>query len=351
MMARKTYGIALIGAGVIAPTHAEAIASLPNARLVAVCDVVPSKADALAARFGAEPCYDYRELLMRKDIDVFDIVVWSGRHAEIGIDAARHGKHVLITKPIDVTLEAIDALIETCEANGVKLGAIHQFRSYPSYIAAREAVRSGALGKMVLANTFVPWFRSQEYYDGDEWRGTWRWDGGGALMNQGIHYVDLLQWTMGGVKEVCAYVAIARHHQRIEVEDVAVAAVRFNDDSLGCIEASTAIYKGLPARLELHGERGNIFLQADRIVHWDVEGLSQPEDAGEVSTSGEADPRAALLKPAVAAHADQIADLLAAVEEGRQPKLDGRQARKAVEIVLAIYRSAREGRSVSLPLR
>jgi UDP-N-acetyl-2-amino-2-deoxyglucuronate dehydrogenase len=346
----KAHGIALIGAGVIAPVHTQAIEAIPEARLVAVCDVALPKAQALAAQYGAEACADYHDLLDRKDIDVFEVVVWSGRHAEIGIEAAKHGKNVIVTKPIDVTLEAIDALIEACDSNGVKLGAVHQFRSYPSYRAARQAVQGGAMGKMVIGNAFVPWFRSQSYYDGDEWRGTWRWDGGGALMNQAVHYVDLIQWIMGGVSEVFAYADVAAHHERIEVEDVAVAAVRFADGAIGTIQGSTSVYKGLPARMDLHGERGNVLVVADRIAQWDVDGLPQPEDAGEMSTTGASDPKAALRGPAVAAHVDQIGDLLAAIDENRRPRLDGREARKAVELNLAIYRSARERRPVSLPL-
>ena len=350
-MPGKTYGIALIGAGVIAPVHADAITALPNARLVAVCDVVREKADGLARRYGAEPCYDYHELLDRPDIDIFEVVVWSGRHAEVGIAAARAGKHVIVTKPIDVTLPAIDALIAACKENGVTLGATHQFRSYAAYRRARQAVQEGQLGKMVLANAFVPWYRSQSYYDGDEWRGTMRWDGGGALMNQAVHYVDLLQWIMGGVREVMAYSEISAHHERIEVEDVAVAALRFAEapltsQALGCLEASTAIYRGLPARLELHGERGNIIISADEITYWDVENVPAPEPGSVTGTTGASDPRAALGSPAVAAHAEQIADVLAAIEEGRPPKLDGHEARKAVAIIQAIYQSAREGRPV-----
>ncbi len=349
-MTERKHGVALIGAGVIAPVHTRALAAVPSAKLVAVCDVVRPKAQALAAEYGAEACADYHDLLDRDDIDVFEIVVWSGRHAEIGIEAARHGKHVLVTKPIDVTLAAIDALIDACESNGVRLGAVHQFRSFPTYLATREAVQSGALGKMVIANAFVPWYRSQSYYDGDEWRGTWRWDGGGALMNQAVHYVDLLQWIMGGISEVFAYADVAAHHERIEVEDVAVAAVRFVGGAIGTIQASTSIYKGLPARMDLHGEQGNVLIAGDAFTLWDVQGRPQPKTATDVGTTGAADPKPALGDPAVAAHVAQIADFLAAIDEGRPPQLDGREARKAVEVNLAIYRSAAEKHPVSLPL-
>ncbi len=350
-MSEKQHGVALVGAGVIAPVHAEALAALPNARLVAVCDVAQDKADALAAKYGAEPVYDLQAVLNRPDVDVVDVVVWSGRHAQIGIEAANAGKNVFVTKPIDVTLEAIDSLIAACEASHVKLGVVHQFRSYPSYRAAKQAVESGAMGKMVLGNAFVPWFRAQSYYDGDEWRGTWQWDGGGALMNQGVHYVDLLQWTMGGVQELFAYADVSAHHQRIEVEDVASVALRFRDGSIGTLQASTSVYKGLPARMDLHGEKGNIFIVSDEVTHWDVEDAPNPAEAGAAGTAtGAADPRAALRRPAIDAHIEQIGAFLRAIETDGDPLIDGREARKAVEVNLAIYRSAREKRPISLPL-
>jgi predicted dehydrogenase len=284
-------------------------------------------------------------------VDIVDVVVWSGRHSEIGVQAAQAGKHVFVTKPIDVTLEAIDRLIEACDTAGVKLGAVHQFRSYPSYRAAKQAVESGALGKMVLGNAFVPWYRAQSYYDGDEWRGTWKWDGGGALMNQGVHYVDLLQWIMGGVEELFAYADISAHHERIEVEDVASVALRFRDGSIGALQASTAVYKGMPAQMDLHGEKGNILVVSDEITHWDVEGLPQSEGLARAEgATGASDPRAALRRPAIDAHIDQIGAFLHAIDTGGDPLIDGREARKAVELTLAIYRSAREKRPVSLPL-
>lgn len=350
-MSDNQHRVALVGAGVIAPVHAEALAALPDARLVAVCDVAQEKADALAAKYGVEACYSLDDVLNRPDVDVVDVVVWSGRHAEIGVQAAQAGKNVFVTKPIDVTLEAIDRLIETCDANHVKLGAVHQFRSYPSYRAAKQAVSSGAMGKMVLGNAFVPWYRAQSYYDGDEWRGTWKWDGGGALMNQGVHYVDLLQWIMGGVSELFAYADISAHHERIEVEDVASVALRFRDGSIGTLQASTSVYKGMPASMDLHGESGNILLVSDEVTYWDVEGRPQPENTGKVEgTTGVSDPRAALRRPAIDAHVDQIGAFLRAIETGGDPLIDGREARKAVELNLAIYRSAKEKRPVSLPL-
>jgi predicted dehydrogenase len=187
----KTYGFAVIGCGVISDTHIRAIQSLPNARLLAVCDTVAERAEAKAAQYGVESCTDYAALLRREDLDVVNIVVPSGLHAELGIQAARAGKHVITTKPIDVTLEKIDALLAAGRENGVKIAATHQFRSYPVFLRAYEAIREGRLGELYWGTATVPWSRSAEYY-ARGWQGTRALDGGGALMNQSIHYIDLL---------------------------------------------------------------------------------------------------------------------------------------------------------------
>jgi len=337
-----TYGFGLIGCGAIAPVHAEAIAQLDNARVVAVCDVVEERARALAARCGADWCVDYHELLRRDDIHIVNIVTWSGLHAEIGVVAAGAGKHVICTKPIDVTLDKIDRLIDACRGAGVKLAAIHQFRNFPSFARLKQAIDEERLGRIYLGNAFVPWHRAQAYYDSAEWRGTWRWDGGGALMNQGIHYVDLIQWLVGPVAEVQAYTDTMAH--QIEVEDAAVAALRYHNGALGLIMGSTAIYKGLPSRIEVYGATGNVAIEGEDIVRWHV---GEQEVVGRFSgaTLGADDPRSGL-SSAVGAHVEQIGDLLRAIEEDREPVLSGEEARKAVAIVLAIYESARTGRPV-----
>ncbi|MBI2940960.1 MAG: Gfo/Idh/MocA family oxidoreductase [Chloroflexi bacterium] len=343
-----TYGIALIGAGVIAPTHAAAIAQLPEARLVAVCDVVEGKARALADRFGGEVETDYRRLLARPDVDVCEIVTPSGTHAELGIAAAEAGKHVIVTKPIDVSLARIDRLIETCRRHRVKLGAIHQFRSYTVYRRLKAAIDRGELGHLLLGNAFVKWYRAESYYQSADWRGTWALDGG-ALMNQSIHWIDVLQWLLGPVASLSAHTATLDH--AIEVEDIASAALRFQNGALGVVQGATCIYKGLPTRIEVHGQRGNVVVENEQVVLWDVAGQADSAPGGEAGAGGgwASDP-AAGLHTGVAAHVEQIRDVLRAIAEDREPELNGPEARKAVEIILAIYRSHREGRRVDLPL-
>lgn len=348
-MADRTFGFGIIGAGVIAPTHCKAIQAIPNARLVSVCDLDRAKASALAMRFGIRHlCTDPRELVEREDVHVVNVLTWSGTHAELGMQAARAGKHVICTKPIDVRLEMIDRLIRTCREQGVKLGVTHQFRGYDSYRRVKAAIEEGRLGRLFLGNAFLKWWRSQEYYDSAEWRGTWRLDGGGAMMNQGIHYVDMLQWLMGPVRSLRAFTAVQNH--AIEVEDCASVTLEFASGALGAIQCSTSTYKGLPARIEIHGERGNVILEDDRILLWDVEGEERLEAAPGANTGSSASPGSGL-ETAVEAHVAQIRDLLAAVEEDRDPELSGEEARKAVEIILAAYRSAASSDPLRLPLR
>jgi predicted dehydrogenase len=346
-MASKRYGFGVIGCGVIAPTHCKAIQALPNARLVAVADIEAERARALGERFGAEAMTDLSALLARDDIDVVNVVTWSGTHAEIGARAAGAGKHVIVTKPIDVRLSQIDRLIDACREAGVKLGATHQFRSYASYRRLKQAIDAGRLGRLFLGNGFLKWWRSQEYYDGAAWRGTWNLDGGGALMNQSIHYVDLLQWLMGPTTSLRGFIATQNH--AIEVEDCATAAIHFASGALGTFQGSTCTYRGLPARIEIHGERGNVIVEDDRIRLWDVEGEEREESGGATNTGSSANPGSGL-ETAHDAHVEQIGDVLAAIEEGREPRLNGVEARKAVEVILAIYQSAWKRETVHLPL-
>ncbi len=342
----RTYGFAVVGCGVISDTHLQAVQSLPNARLVAVCDALPERAAAKAAEYGVEACSDYDALLRRDDLDVVDIVVPSGLHAELGIKAALAGKHVLTTKPIDVTLEKIDALIAACRQNGVKLAAVHQLRSYPVFLRAYQAIREGRLGRLYWGSATVPWFRTHAYY-GRGWQGTRALDGGGALMNQSIHYLDLLIWMMGKVAEVCGFADNLAHN--IEVEDIASAALRFVSGAHGVIQGTTLTYEGLPARLEIHGSRGNLVFLGEDLALWQVEDeetFSDPQ-AGQ-HKGGASEPAAGMMGLAVQAHADQMADLLAAIEENREPRLNGEEARRAVQLILAVYESSRDRKLVTL---
>jgi UDP-N-acetyl-2-amino-2-deoxyglucuronate dehydrogenase len=348
------FGIA--GAGGIAATHAAAIAMLPAACLVAVADLRPGTARAFAAEHGCAAEPGIGALLARDDIDVVSVCVPSGLHAEVGTQAAAAGKHLVIEKPIDVTLAAADRLIAAARTAGVAMTVISQHRFDAGLTELRRLLDAGALGRPVLGEASTKWYRGQGYYDSAAWRGTWSLDGG-SLMNQGIHYVDLLRWSMGPVAEVMA-VCATRAHQ-VEVEDVALALLRFSSGAVGTIAASTAVFPGFAQRLEVTGTEGTVVVEDGEIVHRAFRagpaGPAAGAGPGAGGTSQDAEgtaPPPAAADPAAldpAGHAAQLADFLAAIDGGGRPAVTAEDGRDALEIVCAVYQSAREGRPVTLP--
>jgi predicted dehydrogenase len=352
-MSARTYGFAIVGCGVIAPMHAEAIKSIPNAELRALVDVVPEQARKRAEEFGGTPHSDLAEALARPDIDVVCVCVPSGLHAEVGVQAARAGKHVLVEKPIDITLEAADRLIAACRESGVKLTVISQHRFGPAMQQLRAALDAGRFGRLLVGDAVIKWYRTQGYYNSGAWRGTWELDGGGALMNQGVHYIDQLQWMMGPVKSILARIGTLAHD--IAVEDVGLGLLTFANGALGTIQGSTAVYPGLPERLEISGTEGTAIIEAGKVKVWEFKdekgevgayGAKIKVDDAPATATGAADPAAI----SWAGHRHQMVDLLAAIEEDRDPAITGEEARKPLEIILGIYESARTGREVTLPL-
>lgn len=343
----KTYGAAVIGCGVISSVHFGAIAQLDNARLVATCDVIPERAQQCAEAHGAEAWYtDLNELLARDDVDYVHITTPSGHHHTASIAASRAGKHSFVTKPMDVTLPSIDAMITAADAAGVKLAGVHQFRTYGSYLALKNAVAEGRLGEIYYGNAFVPWWRGQEYYT-DRWQGTWEWDGGGALMNQSVHWVDLLLWIMGDVASVAGLAATKAHD--METEDIGSAVIQFRSGAHGLLQGTTCTYKGMDTRLEVHGSQGNVVITADKISHWDVAGEPSLAEADIVAATWAADPQAGL-GDAVGAHAAQLAAFFRWIEGAGEPVVGPQDARRAVEFNLAVYESQRTGQMIHLPL-
>lgn len=360
----------VIGCGGIGPTHAGAIAQIAGARLVAVADSVPERAESVAAKYGADAVavrvyHDHRALIEDPELDAVCVCTPSGTHADIAIEALRTGRHVVVEKPMDVSPEACDRLIAAEDASGKVLTVISQHRFDPATILVKEAMESGRLGRLVLADASVKWWRTQGYYDSGDWRGTWALDGGGALMNQGIHTVDLLQWLAGGVSSVFAHTRTAAH-ERIEVEDIAVAVLTFANGAVGTLTATTAAWDGFPVRLDLFGTDGTAILEGDRLktLRFKTGEEYQSEQAaahalsvargGTASVRDEAQSR--LAAPAAAdpglvwgdAHRAQIEDFLQAIRTGTKPLIDGRAGKKPVEIIAAVYASARSGRSVTL---
>jgi UDP-N-acetyl-2-amino-2-deoxyglucuronate dehydrogenase len=350
-----THGFGIVGTGTIAAMHADAIAALPGARLAAVTDVDASAAAAFAASRGTAAERDLDALLARSDVDVVCVCVPSGHHAEVGLRAVKAGKNLAVEKPVDVTLEAADRLIGAARDAGVALTVISQHRFDAGLIEARRLIDEGALGRLVLGEASTKWYRSQAYYDSAAWRGTWAMDGG-SLLNQGVHYVDLLRWCMGPVAEVTA-VCTTQAHQ-IEAEDTSLAIVRFTSGAVGTIMSSTAAFPGFPQRLEITGTNGTVIVEDGQLVSRAFGDDAQPADGGgqqpadDGAHSADGGPRlGAAADPAVldfSGHAAQLADLLAAIDEGRAPAVDGEAGRAALEIVCAVYESSRSGRTVTL---
>lgn len=347
-MGNTLHGIALIGAGNIARTHAAAIAEIPNARLIALCDTSEPACRTFAQAVGPiEWTGDLDALLARQDVDVVNICTPSGTHADLGIKAARAGKHLIVEKPLDITLHKADRLIAAAREHGVKLSGIFPYRFKQGIRKAKQAIERGRLGRLVLADAYVKWYRSQAYYDG--WHGTWALDGGGALINQSIHNIDLLQWLVGPVRSVYAHIATLAHE--MEAEDTASALLCFENGAMGVIQGATSCWPGDPARAEIHGAKGTIVLEEGRIKAWRLMDASPEED--QAMTTLEAPDGHTFDDPTAVdptAHRLQIEDMLEAIEQDREPRVSGSEARKAIEIIRAIYLSARQGEVVHLPL-
>ena len=341
---KSSLNFAIIGCGVIGPVHARSLSELPGAKLVAVCDIVEEKAHKLAETYPAEVYADYHAMLQRTDIDVVIVSTPSGMHAEIGIAAARSGKHVIVEKPIDVTLEKADALITACQVAGVKLSTISQHRFDAAVVALKKAIAENQLGQLNFGGAYTQWYRAQEYYDSGDWRGTLALDGGGALINQSIHYVDLVQYLMGPVEEIAAYTA-TRAHERIEVEDLAIATLKFKSGALGVLEGMTCAYPGFCARLEIYGSDGGVVIENDQVRDWQLrsgEKYAPPQETGPVIVGTSS------VDIWYLGHRRQLEEALNALREDRQPLVTGEDGRRALEIVLGVYAAASTGKPVTL---
>lgn len=346
------HGFGLVGCGMIANFHAKAIADVRGAKLIGCFDTFPASADRLAATFNCQAYHNLDEMLANPNIDVVVIGTPSGAHMDPAVAAAKAGKHVIVEKPLEITLKRCDRIIEACKKAKVRLATIFPSRFHASSVELRRAVDEKRFGALTMGDAYVKWFRPQSYYDSGAWRGTWELDGGGALMNQAIHSVDLLTWLMGPVTEISAHFGMLAH-ERIEVEDTAVASLRFANGALGVIEASTAAYPGYLKRIELHGSEGSAALEEEDIVRWDFAKKGRRDAAVKRKMSqsisgggGASDPSAI----GHHGHAELFKDTLAAIDAGKNPSVDGKEGRRSVEIILAIYKAAETGRSVQLPL-
>jgi predicted dehydrogenase len=346
-MAKETYKVGIIGAGVIADFHAQAIGAMENTELVAAFARKPERANAFGQNYQCQGYSELDEFLNHPGMDVVTVCSVSGVHLEHVTAAARAGKHIICEKPLEVSPDRIDKMIEVCNENHVSLSGIFPRRFNDSTAIFKRAIDDGRLGKVVLCDTAIKWWRTQEYYDSGAWRGTWSLDGGGALMNQSIHTIDLMLHLMGDVRSVSASGGL-ESHKGIEVEDVAVAIVDFQSGARGVIQASTACFSntGLPASIHICGDQGSIMMVDDKFSTWDLKKPLPQDDEilqkfglkSSQSGAGAADPKAIDFQW----HQRNFENALNALSLGEKAAVDGAEGRRAVELICAIYESIKK---------
>jgi len=345
-----SIGIGIVGTGMIANFHARAIQDAVGAHLVGCASHSPESAKAFAEKHGCLAYETLDQMLADEKINAISICSPSGVHLEAALAAAKAGKHVVVEKPLEITTQRCDQIIQACDQAGVKLATVFQSRFHESSRLIKQAIEQGRFGKLTMGDAYVKWYRSQEYYDSGAWRGTWDIDGGGALMNQAIHSVDLLLWLMGPVKEISAMTATMTH-ERIEVEDVAVATLRFANGAMGVIEATTTAFPGALKRIEVIGSQGTAVLEEEDIVTWrfaeetpEDESVRQRMANKTESGGGAADPASINHH----GHTMVFQELIDAINEDRPCLIDGSEGRRSVEVIRAIYESATTGTTVKL---
>lgn len=348
-MARSKIRFGIIGAGKpnqriggknlyhgVGEYHASAIKEFGE--LVAIASRSEYSARFLAKKFAVSCIYtDYRKLLERKDIDAVTIATPSGTHGEIAINAAHAGKHILIEKPIDVTVEKAENVIRECEKHKVKLAVAFHHR-FGVIKDIKEAVEKGEIGRLIVGNVFCKRYRNKEYFESSNWRGTWALDGGGALMNQGIHIIDSFQWIMGEVESLWGYIGNLAHPY-VEVEDIAVASLKFKNGAFGMIESTTCCYPDLSDRIELHGEKGTIIAEGYPMKIKLRESINKSKKVAYESFKEQPIMYSGM-------HHGLIKDLIDAIEENREPLVNGREGLKAIKIITNIYKSARQEKEI-----
>ena len=332
-MSSEKLGIAVIGCGMIGKFHLKALTGIPEFKVTGVWAENSKLAEDTAKDFNTKVYGNYQEVLDDPQVDVVNICLPSGLHSEYGCAAAKAKKHVLAEKPIDITVENAQRLIDSCRENGVFLSIIFQNRFAQAAGKVKKALEENVLGKIYAAEASIKWYRQEAYYTSSRWKGTKKLDGGGALINQGVHTIDLLLWFVDSKpKSVASLVRTVRHP--IEVEDLAMALVEFENGVIGNITGSTAMKPGFPERIELYGEKGSIVLEAGRIVRWKIDGIQEEDWLDAVSTgSGSSDPGGIPLIN----HQKQLQSIAQAIMSGKQPPLAGEEALKALDLIMKIY--------------
>lgn len=342
----KTVRFAIIGCGVIGKVHAQVIKSVSGAQLVAVADINESAGAQMAQEFGCEHFSDYNDVLKRDDIDAISICLPSGLHHQVTLDAAKAKKHILTEKPIDIDLSYAQEMVEVCNLYGVKFTVVLQHRFDTAVQTVKQAQKRGEFGKLLWGSAKTIWYRDEEYFAGGKWKGTWKLDGGGALMNQSIHMIDLLLYFLGNVKSVSGKCRTLLHHD-IETEDVGVAHLEFENGSIGTIEGTTAAYPGIYTELCLYGEKGTAVIRNDQLFYYSFKEGSHPEFEKIL------DPKTALFTKVETgvnklSHEKQYDDFIHAILEDREPFVSGEDALKSLELIQSIYASSAEKKEIYL---
>jgi len=330
------------GCGLISAFHAEAIAQIDNAKLCGAFDLNKEAELSFCKKYDAKPFDTIDEFLSSGDIDAVCICLPSGLHYEAAMKCIESGKHVVIEKPMTLNSQDAQKIIDKADEKGVCVAVISQLRYTEAVGKVKKIIESGKLGTITIGNAIMKYWRDEDYYKDKPWRGTFKMDGGGALMNQGIHGVDLLQYLMGKVVSVFAFSKTLVHD--IEAEDTLTAVVEYENGAIGTIQATTSVNPGYGRRIEIHGSKGSIVLCEDTIEVCDVEG----EDKEALSMGKE---HASASRPdgiGCEFHALQLEDFVRAVTNGEKPWIDAREGKKAVDIITAIYKSAKSGEKVFL---
>lgn len=348
-MDTKPLGFAIVGSGMIAGVHAQAINTVEGAHLVGVVSRSPERGREFAARHGAKVVTaTIEEMVAKEEVDVVCVTTPSGAHLEPALAAIAAGKQLVVEKPLEISLERIDTMLNAAAKKGVVIMPIFQNRFSAGALAVKAAVDAGRFGRMTLASCYVKWWRDETYYTGSPWKGSRLMDGGGATMNQAIHGVDLLQWLAGEPKEVMA-MKTRRVHTGIEVEDTAVAVVQFASGALGTIEASTAAWPGWSLRIELCGEQGSVRLEDGAITEWKFREEQPGDDVWQ--NGGPAELGSGASNPSgisTTGHEMQIREMVSAIRESRAPQIAGQEGRPAVALIEALYQSADTGKRIAL---
>ncbi|MGI5894821.1 MAG: Gfo/Idh/MocA family protein [Candidatus Merdivicinus sp.] len=344
-MERK-IGYAVVGLGV-GKAHVDAAANSKHGKLVAVCDLIPEKLQAMAEKYPGVLTYEsFDEMLKNPDIEIVSIALPSAMHAEFAVRAMEAGKNVLVEKPVDITPEAAQKIEDARIRTGKKAAVVHQNRNNVCMKPMKDAIDSGRIGKLIMGTFEVKWYRTQEYYDNGGWRGTWEMDGGGSLMNQAVHTVDLMQWLMGDVESVTSVMGICNH--KIETEDMTTSIIRFKNGAVATFVSTTCAYPGICTTLKVYGANGSMEANDGNLTLWKFMDAKENEEAEMLEKYNRNNGAVANDPTIVLGHASIVENMIDAVYYDRDPQILPSEGIKAVKIINAIYESARTGKTVTI---